>query len=38
MNLLIGIALSVVLIFGLIFLSVGIGKLAGWLSGHNDSR
>jgi hypothetical protein len=38
MDLLIGIALSVVLIFGLIFLSVVIGKLAGWLSGRNDAR
>jgi hypothetical protein len=38
MDLLIGIALSVALIFGLIFLSVGIGKLAGWLSRRNDSR
>jgi hypothetical protein len=38
MDLLIGIALSVALIFGLIFLSVGIGKLAGWLSGNNESR
>jgi hypothetical protein len=38
MDLLIGIALSVVLIFALIFLSVGIGKLAGLLSGRNDPR
>jgi len=38
MDLLIGVVLSVVLIFSLIFLSVGIGKLAGWLSGRNDSR